>query len=967
MVDAQLWTSDRIRDEFFNYFKSKNHTFVPSSSTLPLNDPSLLFTNAGMNQFKPIFLGTVDPHSEKATLKRAFNSQKCVRAGGKHNDLDIIGKSSYHHTFFEMLGNWSFGDYFKKESIAQSWEVLTTVYKLPRDQIYATYFEGDPTNGLEPDLEAKQYWLDQGMAEDHIVPGNAKDNFWEMGKTGPCGPSSEIFFDCVGGRNASHLVNQDDPDNVIEIWNNVFMQFNREGDGSLRTLPSKHIDTGLGFERLVYILQNKRSTYDTDLFLPILTRIQELTGMRPYQGRFGSNDTDGIDTAYRIVADHVRSLTFILSDGGIPGSVGSGYVVRHILRRGALTARNKLGVKIGSFFSSLMAVVIETLVCVAPSFWTFLIHTTKGHVYPEITQRTKEIEEILNREEHAFAQVLEKGEKLFQHVASRAVQQGATEISGEDVWRLYDTFGFPPDLTRFMAEQIGLGVNEEQFQIAQSRSKDKSTVSTTGLSVGVTLTVHDIACLRGDSKLEATDDISKFDKPIITATLKIIICDGRFVQSTSDIPSGTSFGIILDRTNLFAESGGQIYDTGRIYIDQQREFEVEKVHSYGGYTLHVGSIRKGTLNVGDTVTTSLDLNRRSAIRSNHTATHILNLILRDVLTHHSDQKGSLVAPQRLRFDFQHDGPLTLPQLSDIETESRRLITQDMQVFSAVVELEKALKIPGVRAVFGEGYPDPVRVVSVGRSVDDIFADIENPEWRKISVELCGGTHVPNTGQIENFIITEESGTAKGIRRITAVTGSEARAATGVALELDARLSQLEASATVNLAELKTLTQEVTQAIISVIQKSDFKQRLTVLRKATQKSFKDNQIEYLKTGVSNIQKYFEENPNSEAYIAILDVNENPKALREVISRAENLDKALYLFSVDESGTKVVHANWIPSRLRNSSLGGKKWMEGVTAVIGGTNWGDDESAQGVGLYPGNIATAIDVAKRYIFKSD
>ncbi|KAJ7743966.1 alanyl-tRNA synthetase [Mycena maculata] len=366
MHDPEIWTSDRIRNEFFDYFKNKNHTFISSSSTIPLNDPSLLFANAGMNQFKPIFLGTVEPSSERSKLKRAFNSQKCVRAGGKHDDLDNIGKSPHHHTFFEMLGNWSFGDYFKKESIAQSWEVLTT-----------------------PDLEAKQYWLDQGIPEDHIVPGNAKDNFWEMGKTGPCGPSSEIFFDRVGHRDASHLVNKDDPD-VIEIWNNVFIQFNREADGKLKPLPSMHVDTGLGFERLVSILQHEHSTYDTDLFRPILTKIQHLTGVRPYEGRF--------------------ALTFVLSDGGIPGSVGCGYVLRHILRRGTLTARNKLGSPIGSVFSSLVP----------------------GHVYPEILKNIKEIQDTLNREEYTFSQVLERGEKLFHQIASSVVQQGMTKISGQD-------------------------------------------------------------------------------------------------------------------------------------------------------------------------------------------------------------------------------------------------------------------------------------------------------------------------------------------------------------------------------------------------------------------------------------------------------------------------------------------------------------------------------------------------------
>ncbi|KAJ6602521.1 tRNA synthetases class II (A)-domain-containing protein [Mycena vulgaris] len=944
MAEPLSWTSDRIRNEFFNYFRNKDHTFVSSSSTIPLNDPSLLFTNAGMNQFKPIFLGTVDPHSERSTLKRAFNSQKCVRAGGKHNDLENIGKSPRHHTFFEMLGNWSFGDYFKKESIAQSWEVLTSVYNLPKDQIYATYFEGDVENGLEPDLEAKQYWFELGMAEDHIVPGNVKDNFWEMGKTGPCGPSSEIFFDSVGSRNASHLVNSDDSD-VVEIWNNVFIQFNREAEGHLKPLPSKHVDTGLGFERLVYILQKKRSTYDTDLFSPILTRIQHLTGVRPYQGRFGTDDADGIDTAYRIVADHVRTLTVVLSDGGIPGSAGNGYVLRHILRRGALTARNKLGVTMGSFFSSLIPAVVDSL----------------GHVYPEITRKIEEIEHILNSEEHAFSQVLEKGEKLFHQVADRTVSQGATKISGQDVWRLYDTFGFPADLTRFMAEEIGLGIDEEQFQTTKSRSKEKSTLSTTGTALGVALGVHEIAHLQQKSTVETTDDAAKFDTPTITATVKAIICDGHFVESTVGI-LGTPFGIILDRTNFFAESGGQIYDTGWICIDEQCEFEVEKVYSYGGYILHIGNFQMGSCKVGDTVTGSYNLTRRSAICNNHTATHILNFVLSDVLSNRSDQKGSYVSPERLRFDFQHDGPLMLPELLKIETNTQYLISQGIQVFSAVVDLEKALRIPGICAIFGETYPDPVRVVSIGSSIDDILGDIENPKWKDFSIELCGGT----TGQIQSFIITEESGVAKGIRRITAVTASEAHKATGLGADLDTSLSRLEAATTLNSAELKTFTLEVTQAVISAIKMAELKERLVVLRKSLQKRVKASQVEYLRTGIDTIREYFRMNPDSPAYIGVLEPNDNPKVLYDIISQFKKTEKALYLFSVGVVESQVAHANYVPPKLRAKGLSGRIWMNRVTGVISGMNWGNEESAQGIGSKPEELASAIAFAQEYIFES-
>jgi alanyl-tRNA synthetase len=383
------WTAPKVRAAFLDYFKENGHTFVPSSSVVPLSDPTLLFTNAGMNQYKPIFQGTVDPESDFAKLKRAVNSQKCIRAGGKHNDLDDVGKDSYHHTFFEMMGNWSFGDYFKKEAIEFSWNLLTKVYGLDPDRIYVTYFEGKPDAGLEPDLEARDLWKSVGVADDHILSGNMADNFWEMGDQGPCGPCSELHYDRIGGRNAAHLVNMDDP-NVLEIWNNVFIQYNREPDRSLKPLPNKHIDTGLGFERLVSILQDKMSNYDTDVFTPLFKVIQEVTGAREYRGGFGDEDPDGVDTAYRVVADHVRLLTFAIADGGNPNNAGRGYVVRRVLRRGARYARKYFNTEIGSFFSKIVPTVVEQM----------------GDMFPEIRRKEADIKEILNEEEASFAKTL---------------------------------------------------------------------------------------------------------------------------------------------------------------------------------------------------------------------------------------------------------------------------------------------------------------------------------------------------------------------------------------------------------------------------------------------------------------------------------------------------------------------------------------------------------------------------------
>ncbi|KAL0947111.1 hypothetical protein HGRIS_013246 [Hohenbuehelia grisea] len=819
------WTASVVREEYFKFFRSKNHTFVASSSTIPYEDPTLLFANAGMNQYKSIFLGTVDPNSEMSKLKRAFNSQKCIRAGGKHNDLEDVGKDSYHHTFFEMLGNWSFGDYFKKEAISYSWELLTEVYKLPKDRLYVTYFEGDLKNGLEPDLEAKNYWLEQGVAEDHILPGNAKDNFWEMGATGPCGPCSEIHFDRIGGRNAAHLVNQDDPD-VLEIWNNVFIQFNREDDGSLKSLPSKHVDTGMGFERLVSVCQDKRSNYDTDVFIPIFTRIQELTGVRPYEGRFGDDDADGIDTAYRVVADHVRTLTFALSDGGVPNNVGRGYVLRRILRRGARYARKKLGVNIGSFFSSLMPVVVDTM----------------GHVFPELTKKTDEIKEILDEEEESFSRTLDRGEKLFDDYVTRTKEQGAKELNGKDVWRLYDTFGFPVDLTRLMAEELGLGINEKEFEEAQAWSKEasKGAVKKGGNDL-VKLDVHDIAALEKNPDVPKTDDSAKFNLGNIDAQVKAVFYEKQFHASTSDVPEGASFGILLDKTSFYAESGGQEYDTGNIVIDGVADFEVANVQVYNGYVLHTGHLKYGELKVGDQVVSSYDELRRWPLRNNHTATHILNYCLREVLGDHIDQKGSLVAPTKLRFDFSHKAGINTPELAKIEEMSLDWIKRNVPVYSRELPLGIAHKIAGLRAVFGETYPDPVRVVTLEFDVEEIAKDVENPKWRQTSVEFCGGTHVAKTGDIKGFVITEESGIAKGIRRITAVTGHEAHDVTRAADALEARLQQLQGmSGKEKDTGLKAFSVELGQADISVLRKAKIKDALSVVRKAFDKEVKERE-------------------------------------------------------------------------------------------------------------------------------
>ncbi len=514
--------------------------------------------------------------------------------------------TDHQQTFFEMLGNWSFGDYFKKEAISFSWELLTKVYGLDPDRLYVTYFEGYAPGGLDEDTEAKELWKAVGVADDHILPGNMKDNFWEMGDQGPCGPCSEIHFDRIGGRNAASMVNQDDP-NVLEIWNNVFIQYNREPDRSLKPLPNKHVDTGLGFERLVSVLQDKSSNYDTDVFTPLFQKIQEITGAREYGGKFGEEDTDGVDTAYRVVADHLRTLTFAISDGGVPNNVGRGYVVRRVLRRGARYARKYLNTDIGNFFPKLVPALVEQM----------------GDMFPEIRKKEADVKEILEEEELSFAKSLDRGEGMFEKYAQQCKQRGSNVLPGADVWRLYDTYGFPVDLTRLMAEERGLSINDQEVDDAQARAREASKGEKKAASGLVKLGVHDLGALEKMDDVPKTDDSAKFGenrassnfrcetntltgRSNITAKIKAIYHDKKFMSDTKEVPEGEQFGLLLDRTNFYAEQGGQEFDTGKILIDGVAEIDVQNVQVYGGYILHTGYMNYGAFSVGDEVVCEYD-------------------------------------------------------------------------------------------------------------------------------------------------------------------------------------------------------------------------------------------------------------------------------------------------------------------------------------------------------------------------
>jgi alanyl-tRNA synthetase len=952
MAEAEVkWTGPLVRKTFLDFFAERGHTIVPSSSVVPHNDPTLLFTNAGMNQFKPVFLGTIGKTEPMAQLKRAVDTQKCIRAGGKHNDLDDVGKDSYHHTFFEMLGNWSFGDYFKKEAIQWSWELLTKVYGLDPNRLYVTYFEGNPAMGLEPDLEAKQLWVEVGVPEDHILPGDMKDNFWEMGDQGPCGPCSEVHYDKVGGRNAAHLVNQDDP-LVVEVWNNVFMQFDRQKDKTLKPLPAKHIDTGMGFERLVSALQHKISNYATDIFTPLFAKIQEVTGARQYTDKYGKDDVDGIDTAYRVVADHIRLLSFAIADGAAPQNIGRGYVVRRVLRRGVRYARKYFQAEIGSFFSSILPALVEQM----------------GEQFPELKKKQVDIKELLDEEEVAFAVTLDRGEKQFEKYAALAVKSGNNKLSGADVWRLYDTFGFPEDLTKLMAEERGLTIDEAEVEIAREKAREASKAVKEAVQTFPKLNVHQIAELENTVQLPRPDSEAKFVQGDIKGKVQLVFTGTEFRKTSKELPPKTPLGLLLDKTNFYAESGGQVADTGRIIIDGIAEFKVLDVQEFGGYIVHNGYLEYGELTAGDEVICEYDELRRQPIRNNHTGTHVLNHALREVLGEEVNQKGSLVDQDKLRFDFSHKSQVTLEQIKKVEEMSNDDIRRNLKTYAKDVDLDLAREIEGVRAVFGETYPNPVRVVSIGVDVDELLSNPKNPEWRKVSVEFCGGTHVEATGLIKDLIIVEESGIAKGIRRIVAYTGDGAHQAQRDAKVFSEKLDHIQALefGTTKAAEIKAASVELDALTISALTKEELRQRFAKIQKEVVDEQKKRQKAESKTALDTVQDHFKKDENKEAkfFVGHLPISANAKAIADVMTYYKSKDKerTVYVFAGSKDDA-VMHGVYVGTALSSKGVTAEQWTAAVTEVIGGKTGGKEPSRQGAGAEPAKLDDAVAKAEQWL----
>jgi alanyl-tRNA synthetase len=717
-------TSNEIRKDFLEFFRAKGHAVVPSSPLVPGNDPTLLFTNAGMVQFKDVFLG-----AEKRSYTRAVSSQRCVRAGGKHNDLDQVGYTARHHTFFEMLGNFSFGDYFKKDAIAYAWELLTQVWKIPADKLLVTIYHTDD--------EAFEIWhRDVGLPKERIIrigdnkgAPYASDNFWQMADTGPCGPCTEIFYDhgahIPGGPPGSP---DEDGDRFIEIWNNVFMQYDRQPDGALVPLPAPCVDTGMGLERISAVLQHVHSNYEIDLFQHLIKAAGALTGEKDLESK-----------SLRVIADHIRACSFLIVDGVLPSNEGRGYVLRRIIRR-ALRYGWMLGVR-DAFFHRMVQPLIDVM----------------GEAYPELLAKRATVEAALKGEEERFAETLDSGMKIFDEVAKRS-KAGA--IPGADAFRLYDTYGFPVDLTADIARERGLTVDMAGFEAAMETQRETARAASK-FSGGTVLPADLVAMLK------PTDFLGYEDLEADSVHVRAIVRDGKPVPA---LAAGERAIVILDHTPFYAESGGQVGDRG-LLIANGAQFEVEDTLKLSGvFHGHVGTLRSGELKVGSTLSARVDAERRAATVINHSATHLLHAALRQVLGEHVTQKGSLVAPDRLRFDFSHFQPIAPAQLAEIERLVNVEIRRNAEAEVHHMGMKEALEF-GAMALFGEKYGERVRVLRMGG----------------FSTELCGGTHVRHTGDIGLFKIVSEGGVAAGVRRIEAVTG---QGALDYVADEEARLGQV---------------------------------------------------------------------------------------------------------------------------------------------------------------------------------
>ena len=701
---VNMMTSKEIRQSFLDFFASKEHHIVASAPMVIKDDPTLMFTNAGMNQFKDIILG-----NKPIKYPRIANSQKCLRVSGKHNDLEEVGHDTYHHTMFEMLGNWSFGDYFKEEAIAWAWEYLTEVLKLDKNRLYASVFEGSPSENLERDNEAASFW-EKHLPADRIINGDKNDNFWEMGETGPCGPCSEIHIDIRPDSerekvDAATLINQDHPQ-VIEIWNLVFMQYNRKADGSLESLPAKVIDTGMGFERLCVAIQGKYSNYDTDVFQPIIHKIAAISNTR-----YGEDEKT--DIALRVIADHVRTIAFSITDGQLPSNAKAGYVIRRILRRAVRYGYTFLGMH-EAFMYKLIPTLIEVM----------------GDAYPELEAQQTLIEKVINEEENSFLRTLETGIRLLEREIDEHQKKGINELEGEVAFQLYDTFGFPLDLTELILRENNMSVDHKAFDMEMQKQKERARNAAT-IETGDWIKIRDGESLFvGYDETEAETEVLRYRK---------------VKQKNKEF-----YQIVLSKSPFYAEMGGQVGDSGWLVDESGEKTEVFDTKNENNLSVHL--IRKLPQNIEAAFTAKINTEKRTATECNHSATHLMHEALREVLGTHVEQKGSYVSPELLRFDFSHFQKMTNEEIRAVERKVTEKIRNNFPIEEhRHVPIEVARQ-QGAMALFGEKYGEDVRTVRFGTSI-----------------ELCGGTHIASTGRIGTFRITSESAIAAGVRRIEAVT------------------------------------------------------------------------------------------------------------------------------------------------------------------------------------------------------
>ena len=864
-----MMTAKEIRQKFLEFFASKGHTIVPSAPMVIKNDPTLMFTNAGMNQFKDIFLGNSAPKS-----KRATDSQKCLRVSGKHNDLEAVGHDGRHHTMFEMLGNWSFGDYFKDEAIDWAWELLTEVYGIDKEKLYVTVFEGSSEDGTEMDEEAREAWR-RHVPENHIVLGNKHDNFWEMGDTGPCGPCSEIHIDLRDDEERAavpgeKLVNTDDP-RVIEIWNLVFMQYNRKADGHLEPLPNKNIDTGMGFERLCMVLQGKTSNYDTDVFSGIIREIESLSGHR-----YGASEKT--DVAFRVIADHLRAIAFAIADGQLPSNVKAGYVIRRILRRAVRYGYTFLGFN-EPFICRLVPRLVEDM----------------GEAYPEITAQQKLIENVIREEENAFLRTLDRGIKLMDDYLAR--NASTKVIPGIDAFVLYDTYGFPIDLTGLIAEENGFSVDMEGFQVELGKQKERARNATAN-TFGDWTVCHD-----GDEVVFTGYDETVHEGSLLLRSRTVVEKKKEMLQ------------LVFDFTPFYGEMGGEVGDTGTIVSASGEEIRILNTIKENGLTIHVAE--KMPSDSEGPFTLKVDAARRTAITSNHSATHLLDNALRQVLGTHVEQKGSFVGPDYLRFDFSHFSKMTDEEIEKTEDLVNSMIRADfpLQEFRET-SMDDAREM-GAIALFGEKYGDKVRVVRFGPSV-----------------ELCGGCHAPSTGRIGLFKIVSESAIAAGVRRIEAVTGTAA--------EQSVRAMQKTLK---GIREMFNNVPDIHAAIAKMMeQNSEFKKQVEdYARKAARQAAEALMEKAEKVGGYNVIRF--------------TMTQDPQTVRDIAAIISKITKDTVFAAAFESGGKPNLVLAYSEDLAASGKNAGKDIREAAKFIQGGGGGQPQLATAGGRDVAGLAQALE----------